>query len=432
MSIITQLAGLAGTPGFDAEMATQAYLATLDGAARARSDSYFEGGYWLILVNALVGLGVAWLLLASGFAKGLRTRLQDRLRWTWLTTLAFAAVYLLVTSLLTLPLALYEGFFREHHYGLSTMTMGGWLSEWGMSLVVSMITGALFLTLLYAVIRAAKASWWIWGTTLSVSFLAFLIFVSPVYVAPLFNDYQPMAEGELRDDILALAQANGIPADDVYVFDVSRQSNRITANVSGLFGTTRISLSDTLVDNTDPDEVLAVMGHEMGHYALNHLYEMFVMFGVVLALGFAFTDWLFGFVNRRFGQHWGVSGIGDVAGLPLLVACISIFFLITTPVFNTVIRTNEAEADIYGLNAARAPDGFATAALRLSSYRKIEPGALEEWVFFDHPSGRARVFMSMQWKAGQLELGASDVSADLRLDRAEAIAADVARMANAD
>jgi STE24 endopeptidase len=93
---------------------------------------------------------------------------------------------------------------------------------------------------------------------------------------------------------------------------------------------------------------------------------------------------------------------------------------------NTIIRTNEAEADIFGLNAAREPDGFATAALRLSSYRKIEPGALEEWVFFDHPSGHARILMSMQWKAGQLAAGASDQSAQLRLDRAEAIAAEVA------
>ena len=173
------------------------------------------------------------------------------------------------------------------------------------------------------------------------------------------------------------------------------------------------------------------MAHEMGHYVLNHLWEMFAMFALLLAVGFAITNGLFGWTNRVLGQSWGVSGIGDVAGLPLLIACLSVFFFAATPIFNTIIRTNEAEADIFGLNAAREPDGFATAALRLSSYRKIEPGALEEWFMFDHPSGRARVFMAMQWKAGQLELGATDQTPDLRIDRAEAIAAEL-EAANAE
>jgi STE24 endopeptidase len=414
---------MAAAPGFDPEAATNAYLATLDGAARERSDSYFETGYWLILVNFVIGLAVAGILLQTGFAKTLRDKLRAMVRFNWLTTMAFAAVYSVVTSLLTFPMTLYQGFFREHDYGLSTMTMSAWLGEWGIGLAIGTVMSALFLTLFYAVIRIAKASWWIWGTGLAVLFLAFLMFIQPIVVDPLFNDYVAMEDSQLRDDILAVAHSNGIPADDVYVFDVSRQSNRITANVAGLFDTTRIALSDTLIDQTDPDEVLAVMGHEIGHYVLNHIWEMFVMFAMLLAIGFAVTDRLFKWANRNWGKHWGVSDIGDVAGLPLLAACMSVFFFVATPVFNTIIRTNEAEADIFGLDAAREPDGFATAALRLSSYRKIEPGPLEEWFMFDHPSGHARVSMSMHWKAGQLEMGAFDQTEALRLDRAEAIAA---------
>lgn len=425
--IASVFAGLGGqaAPAFDPQAATQAYLATLDGAARARSDAYFEGGYWLILVDLLVALAIAALLLQTGFAKGLRDRLAGLLKFGWLTTAAFAAVYIVVAALLAFPLTIYEGFFREHAFNLSTMTLGDWLGEAGLQLLINAIMGAIFLATVYAVIRAAGRRWWIWASGVSVVFLAFAIFVSPVYIAPLFNDYTAMEEGELRDDILALAHANGVPAENVYVFDVSRQSNRITANVSGLFGTTRISLSDTLIENTEPDEVLAVMGHEIGHYALNHLWEMFAIFALILAIGFAFADALFNWANRRFGARWGIAGIGDVAGLPLLMACLSVYFFLATPVMNTVIRSNEAEADIFGLNAAREPDGFATAALRLSSYRKIEPGPLEEWVFFDHPSGHARIFMSMQWKAGQLEAGAADQTPQLRLDRAAAIAAEL-------
>ncbi|SDM19449.1 M48 family metallopeptidase [Maricaulis salignorans] len=431
--IITHFASLAvqAAPAFDPETATQAYLATLDGAARARSDAYFEGGYWLILANFVIGLIVAGILLQTSFAKTLRDKLRAAVKFNWATTLVFAAVYSLITSILTFPMTLYEGFYREHAFNLSTMSLPDWLGEWAINLGVSTLMFAVFFTILYAVIRIARASWWMWGTALSVLFLGFMLFLSPIYIDPLFNDYQPMEAGELRDDILAVAHANGIPADDVYVFDVSRQSNRITANVSGLFDTTRIALSDTLVENTDRDEVMAVMAHEMGHYVLNHIWEMFAMFTLLLAIGFAVTNGLFGWANRVLGQRWGIADIGDVAGLPLLIACLSVFFFVATPVFNTIIRTDEAEADIFGLNAAREPDGFATTALRLSSYRKIEPGPLEEWFMFDHPSGRARVFMAMQWKAGQLEMGAADQTPDLRVDRAEAIAAEL-EAANAE
>ncbi|QNL19878.1 M48 family metallopeptidase [Hyphobacterium sp. CCMP332] len=415
------IAAVSTPVNFDAATATDAYIATMDAAARARSDAYFEGGYWLIPVNLIAGLAMAGLLLQTGFSKGLRDRVQGLVRSKSLTVALYAAIYTIVTTLILFPLTLWQGYFREHAYGLSTMSLGGWLNEQAIGLVTGVIMAAIFLTIFYLVLGLARRAWWIWGAGVSVILLAVAIFISPVYIDPLFNEYQPMEEGELRDDILALADANGIPADNVYVFDVSRQSNRITANVNGLFGTTRIALSDTLIDNTDPDEVLAVMGHEMGHYALNHLWEMFIIFAVVLAIGFAFTDRLFAFVNGRFGKSWGVSGISDIAGLPLLAACLSVYFFIATPVFNTVIRTNEAEADIFGLNAAREPDGFATAALRLASYRKIDPGRWEEFIFFDHPSGRARIAMSMQWKAGQLALGAQDQTPELRLDRARAI-----------
>ena len=287
-----ELAGLSGAaaPGFDADSAVSAYLATLDGAARERSDAYFEGGYWLILSNAVVGLIAAFILLQSGFARKIRDKAEAWMPLRWLAIPLFVIAWSLATSVLTFPLTLYEGFIREHAYNLSTMTLPAWLGEWAMQLLVSTIMGAVFLTVFYVMIRAAKAAWWLWGAGIAIVFMAFALLIAPVYIEPLFNDYTPMEEGDLRDDILAVAHANGIPADDVYVFDVSRQSNRITANVSGLFGTTRIALSDTLVEQADADEVLAVMGHEIGHYVLNHIWEMFIYFGVLLALGLAFAD----------------------------------------------------------------------------------------------------------------------------------------------
>jgi STE24 endopeptidase len=222
-----------------------------------------------------------------------------------------------------------------------------------------------------------------------------------VFIAPLFNTYTELKAPELRESILSLARANGIPTDHVYVFDASRQTNRISANVSGLWGTMRISLNDNLLNRTSPAGVRAVMGHEMGHYALNHVQESIVFMGVVNVLGFAFLRWGFHRMVARRGERWGVRGIADLAGLPLLAAVFSVYFFLLAPVLRTYIRTNEVEADIFGLNAAREPDGFAEASLLLGDYRKMSPGPVEEWIFFDHPSGRNRILMAMRWKAEQ-------------------------------
>jgi STE24 endopeptidase len=189
----------------------------------------------------------------------------------------------------------------------------------------------------------------------------------------------------------------------VYWFDASRQSKRISANVSGMFGTTRISLNDNLLKRSSPDEVKAVLGHEMGHYVLNHVYKGIVFFGIVIVLAFAFVRWGFGWAERRWGERWDVRGVGDVAGLPLLAALFSIFMFFMTPVTNTITRTMEAEADAFGLNAARQPDGFAQAAVQLSEYRKMHPGPVEEFLFYDHPSGWQRIHRAMIWKAENLE-----------------------------
>jgi STE24 endopeptidase len=217
-------------------------------------------------------------------------------------------------------------------------------------------------------------------------------------VAPLFNHYAPLAEGPLRTEILSLARANQIPADTVYVVDASRQSSRISANVSGFLGTTRIALTDNLLKQASHDEVLAVVGHEMGHYVMDHATRLILLFGLVYALGFAFLHWGFRTVTDFFGGYWNVRRVDDIAGLPLLVALASIYLFVMTPVTNSILRSCEAQADLYGLNAVRKPDAFASVMLKLSTYRKLEPGTWEERIFYDHPSGRSRIETAMVWK----------------------------------
>lgn len=393
---------LAHAADFDAQAETAKYLATIMGEARAKSDAYFEGGYYLILVDALYGIAVASLLLFSRAAAGMRNLAERLARWRWVQVFIFAVIYTAVTSLLTLPLALYEGFYREHEYGMSNQTLDAWFHDYGIGLGIGLIASGILYATIYALIRRAPQTWWLWGTAFVSVFFMFSIAIAPVVIEPLLNDYKPMAEGPLKDSILSMARANGVPADQVFVVDASRQTKRISANVAGFMGTTRVALNDNLLNQGTPEEVKAVMGHEIGHYALGHINEMIVYFAVMTAIAFLLARWGFGFLHRAFGAWWGVRDIADPAGLPIFGIILAVLGVLATPVFNSIIRSNEAEADIFGLNAAREPDAFSRIALKLSTYRKLEPTPWEEFVFFDHPSGRSRILMSMRWKAEHL------------------------------
>lgn len=395
-------------PAFDPEAVTEAWLARMSPEQRARSDAYFEGGYWLDLWGFLWGLGIAWLFLGTRLSARMRDAVERWTRFRFLQAVLYALGYILLASLLSFPLDVYSDFIREHKYGLATQDFGGWLGDQLKGLGVGLLFGSLTVAALYAVFRKAPRTWWLWGAAVMLVFLIFGILIAPVFIAPLFNTYTELKVPELRESILSLARANGIPTDHVYVFDASRQTNRISANVSGLWGTMRISLNDNLLNRTSPAAVRAVMGHEMGHYVLNHVQESIVFMGVVTVIGFAFLRWGFNRMVARRGERWGVRGIADLAGLPLLAAVFSVYFFLLAPVLRTYVRTNEIEADIFGLNAAREPDGFAEASLLLGDYRKMSPGPIEEWIFFDHPSGRNRILMAMRWKAENAGEGTRD------------------------
>ena len=384
---------------FDVEAASEAYMAQIPADKRARSDAYFEGGYWLLLWNVLIAVGVAWLLLGTRLSARMRDFAERRTRFKWLQTVIYALQYFVLTALITAPWAYYEGFVREHQYGLSTQDFSGWAGDQFTSLIVTLVLGSLLLTVIYAVIRRSPRSWWLWGAGVSVAFVVFLGTIAPVFLAPLFNTYKPLDESPLKSEILATAKSHGIPAENVYWFDASRQSNRISANVSGMLGTTRISLNDNLLNRTSPETVKAVLGHEMGHYVLNHMYTQVAFLAVMLFLGFAFVRWAFGRVLARWGERWSVRGIADVAGLPLVIALLSVFGFVATPIDNTMTRIAEEQADAFGLDAARQPDGFAQAAVLLAEYRKMRPGPVEEALFHDHPSGWNRIHRAMTWKA---------------------------------
>jgi len=145
------------------------------------------------------------------------------------------------------------------------------------------------------------------------------------------------------------------------------------------------------------------MAHEMGHYVLNHSLKRVAEFSLLLLGALLFIHFAWGWVGARRAERWGIRGISDPAGLPLLAAIFAVYAFVATPVMNTLIRTAETEADMFGLNASREPDGFAEVIFKLSEYRKLEPGPVEEYLLFDHPSGHTRILAAMRWKAENLK-----------------------------
>ncbi len=394
----------------NAATATRAWLDTVPADKKAKSDAYFEGGYWLILWNFVLSAAVALLLLSTRISARMRDFAERTTRFKALQVILYGIPYLLLTSALSFPLSLYEQFFREHAYGLSTQTFGAWFTEQIKGLVLGLIAFSILLMVLYAVFRRAPRTWWIWGTAVAVVFLMIGVLIAPVFVEPLFNKYKPLEDPAISEPILAMASANQIPVKQVFEVDASRQSNRVSANVAGFLGTTRIALNDNLLKQCTLPEIRYVMAHEMGHYVLNHITKFLVNFSLMALIAFALARTVFDAAARRWGDRWGVRGIADPAGLPLLALVFAAISFVMTPVKNTVTRVAEVEADAFGINTSREPDGMAAVALKLGTYRKLDPTPAEEFIFFDHPSGRARIQMAMDWKAANLPAGTTNAA----------------------
>jgi STE24 endopeptidase len=300
------------------------------------------------------------------------------------------------------PLTFYEDFFREHKYGLSNQNFASWFRDQLVGMLVIIILGGIAFVVLSGVMRRVPQTWHLWGTGIAILFLIIGMLIGPVYIAPLFNTYKPLRNPMIKSQILSLAHANGIPAADVYEVDASRQSKRVSANVSGLLGTERITLNDNLLNRCSPQAIMAVMGHEMGHYVLHHLYNAVICAVIVVAITFAMLRRGMVWMLSRWGTRWHVHGEADLAALPVVVLILLTLNFLFTPIGNTFTRTQEYEADIFGLNASREPDGEAEADLLLGEYRKLDPTPVEEFIFFDHPSGRTRIYAAMRWKAENL------------------------------
>jgi STE24 endopeptidase len=271
-------------------------------------------------------------------------------------------------------------------------------------LLIGLILGGLVVAILFSLVRWLTRTWWLWGAAVFLGFTVVGVMLGPVFFQPMFNTPKKLQDPKITTPILSMAHANGIPTNDVWEIDASKQTTRMSANVSGFGKTMRITLNDNLLKRGSPEEIQAVMGHEMGHYVMNHIPKSIITMIILVVAFFAYLFWGLQWAVKRWGNRWQIQGVGDPAVLPLVMLMASIFFFVLTPVLNTETRVQEKEADMFGLNAARQPDGFVQGAIHLGEYRKMRPGPVEEFIFFDHPSGYNRIHSSMVWKGENLSL----------------------------
>ena len=378
---------------------TARWLATLSPEETARAVSYTQGGHWLLLWSALAGIAVSWIIVRTNLLSAIRDRIERRKGRPKLVSLAVGVVYLAMSWALTLPWSIYESWWREKQYGLTDQPLTGWLTEAVIGAAISTVFTALLIVGIYFLIRRARRLWWAWASGLTAVFVIIALIISPILIEPIFNTYTPAPDGPVRDAVVELAHATGTPDDKIYIYDGSKQSDRYTANVSGLFGSARVAMSDVMfAKGADIAEVRGVVGHEMGHYVHMHSLWMTGVLILLSAIGFWLVDRLYPLGRTLLGAT-RVGDISDPAGLPVLAAIGAVLGLLATPIGNTMIRTIEADADHFSLVHANEPDGLSKALIKTAEYRAPSPSVIEEFIFYDHPSVENRVRRAMEWKA---------------------------------
>ena len=379
---------------FNAQAATARYIDSLGADNLDKAAAYTIGNHWHLLWGLIVTAVVTWLVVRWGILDRLQARLERRS--FAMRAFLVAATYLLIAGVLTLPWSIYEGWWRERAYDRSSQPLGDFLVQSAIAEVLTVLIGGLFLLGVYALINRTGRRWWIWSGGLTAAALTFLMLFSPILIQPLFNHYQPVPAGPVRDALEQMAQRADIPADRIFMYDGSRQSNNFTANVSGVLGSARIAISDVALKQASLEEVRAVTGHEVGHYVLGHVWRGVAVYSLLAVLLFFLADRLFPLFARAFGS---TATIGEPRGVPVLLFVVSLFALLAMPITNALSRIGEKEADVYSLRTVNEPDGLASALVKTAEYRHPRPHPVQEAIFYSHPSVERRVRRAMEWKA---------------------------------
>jgi len=401
-------AGQAQAPAGDAPAAQQP--ASSDPVAvpepSEQAKAYYRSGNVVWVIDTAWTLILPALLLWTGLSARMRdwARVAGR-KWFFVVAIYWVLFTIAMTAI-DLPRTYYEGFIRQHAYGLSNQTLGKWASDQLASLGVTLVIGALVLWVPYLLLAKSPRRWWIYTSALAVPFIVLIVLVQPIWIDPLFNRFGPMQDKVLEAQILALADRAGIEGGRVFEVAKSEDTKTLNAYVNGFGRTKRIVLWDTILKALDRRQLLVVMGHEMGHYVLDHIWKLIGVLAVTICLLFYAVHRLASTLINRFSGRFGFTSLADVASLPLILMLFTAVSLVTDPVALATQRHFEHEADRFALEITHDNHAGATAfvIMQQENLAVPRPGRLYTWFRMSHPPVGERIdfFNSYRpWESGQ-------------------------------
>jgi STE24 endopeptidase len=371
--------------------------------------SYYHGGMAIRFFSTVWSWLVLGIILFTGRSARIRN-LSQRIGKRWFfTTCIYCSTLIILFFVIDLPLSYYAGYLREHSYGLSNQTFGKWLGDSLKGLMIALLAVLLFAWIPYLLLRRSPRRWWLYSGLLSIPLMVSLTLIAPIWIDPLFNDFGPMKEKEIEAKIIKLAERAGIEGGRVFQVNKSADTRAINAYVTGFGDTKRIVLWDTAVDKLDEDELIFVMGHEMGHYVLGHIWKSILLFSLLAIITLYAIDRTAGWLIKRHRRRFGFQDLSDVASLPLLVLLFSLYCSIIIPIALTYTRHIEHESDRFGLEITRDNRAAATAFVKLQRENLAVPRP--HWIFkllrHTHPTLGERIDFCNEYRpwetGGQLK-----------------------------
>ena len=362
--------------------------------------SYYRSGNVLWIVDNVWGVLVPAAFLFTGFSAALR-RWSQRIGRKWFFTMAvYFIAFSAITFVLDLPRVYYEGFVREHAYGLSNQTFAKWATDQITGLLVGIVGGIAFLWVPYLLLKKSPGRWWVYTGLAAIPFIAIVVLVQPIWIDPLFNRFGPMKDKALETDILQLADRAGIEGSRVFEVAKSEDTKAVNAYVAGFGGTKRIVLWDTIIAKLNRSQLLVVMGHEMGHYVLGHMWKMILILSVLIVTALYAVHRTSGWLIAKYRARFGFDELSDLASLPLILILFGVASLVVTPLALAASRHFEHEADRFGLEITRDNHAAATAfvVLQQENLGVPRPGPIYTWWRESHPPLGERIDFSNDYR----------------------------------
>jgi STE24 endopeptidase len=399
-------AAIAGTDSVAAAADTAAsaphdYIAEVRAGYNAENHAYFQRRVWLSIIEPLWTIAVGLVILFGGWAARMRDICRQLGKHRYVHVLVYLTLYSALAWVLTFPLSWYSGFALEHQFGLSTQNFAGWLADElkGQAVLIAFVGVLPLLALAYRAMEKSPRRWWLWFALATLPIVLFFTLIQPVVIDPIFNRFTPLSDETLKTEIVDLAKKAGIPGRNVYEVDQSTRTTTYNAYVNGFGASQRIVLWDTTLKGMTRDEILFVMGHEMGHYVLGHVWKGIVALALASFLLFWLASRMLNGLLGVFGQRWGIESLHDVASMPLLALTLSLISFGVQPIECAVSRMTEHEADLFGLEVTHLNYAGAGAFIKLASQNRANPEPPTWLVFWEytHPPLLERVRTALDY-----------------------------------